>query len=1013
MARRLLCLTLLLTLLSLPAPAAAGDGPPTVVVGGRPVTYDVPPVIVHNRVMVPLRFTFQALGAEVGWDPGRQAVTARRGDVTLELTIGQPELRRNGERIALEEAPYLDGGRTLIPLRAVAEGLGARVAWDAATRTVTIDPAAGALPTVAVADGPTGGLQRIRAVPGGLLAAGYDRLFESADGGRTWQEIPVPRFEFGIQDVARMADGTLLVAPLDGPLHRSADQGRSWQPVAAVPRAISILVDGRTLYVAGRHVPADGPPLPAVYRSADGGATWSVSTAGFWPGRANAVAVDAADKQVLYAGVGDYDLARHGGGLFKSTDGGRTWQQASAGLPGWPLAVLADPAQGARVFARTPEGLYLSEDGAATWRPVPGDLWYTSPDGAVVAWQGPVNGLPVQGIAYDPAARLLVALTEGGTFVAPRAEGPWEQAGAGLPALRLRLTPPYGVAGRALFQGARFVGALPAADLTLAVSPARPDHLWALPGYQSLDGGQSWQPLPEPPAAGAPAVALDDQTLVARQVSGNGLLRSTDGGATWQPAGQVPAIVLAPGAGGHLWAATDRGVYISADAGRTWRWSGMGLPSLFVRDVSPDPADPAQAIALTLAGTACTRDGGGRWYPCGSGLPAPPYHMVARLARAPGGAPFLALDRTGVYTLAGESWLPLDMPGPEGLQDLAAMAGGQVRVSQFWHTEHRQIVPAVPAPALPPPPPVPPGEPRWRSPALAGAEITAVVATPSGALAAARDGRLYRSRDGGQTWAPAGALPGAAIPASALTATADGSFVYAPGDGTVYRTADAGYTWDTLRVADSEGSMLMTAVSPDPRDPSVLLAAYGNPLIMGAGSGVFRSVDGGTSWQRVYTPGRPEGQPPRRIGRLHRSLADPDLVYASGEWIAVSRDGGATWQDVGPGAIHATDAGGWLYGYVGDHLATSADGGATWQPLPAPAGAEPAAVTLYADGGRPGRLRAASQSPGGFWVSDDGGGTWTDLAAPVGRPPVRAAAPDGSGGWYLLLQSGLLLHLEP
>jgi len=119
-------------------PAAPSPGGVTVLLNSRPLSFDQPPVIVNDRTMVPLRAIFQALGAQVNWDSATQTVTATRGDTVIILVIGSPTAFKDGETVTLSQPALLLGGRTMVPLRFVSEALGAQVNWDSATQTVTI-----------------------------------------------------------------------------------------------------------------------------------------------------------------------------------------------------------------------------------------------------------------------------------------------------------------------------------------------------------------------------------------------------------------------------------------------------------------------------------------------------------------------------------------------------------------------------------------------------------------------------------------------------------------------------------------------------------------------------------------------------------------------------------------------------------------------------------------------------------------------------------------------------------
>lgn len=107
---------------------------------GNVVVNDVAPVIRGERTMLPIRFIAQALGAEVAWDDALNKVTITKDDGIIELYIGSPVAVVNGENIELDAPALIENSRTYLPLRFVAEHLGAKVLWDAETQQVTILP---------------------------------------------------------------------------------------------------------------------------------------------------------------------------------------------------------------------------------------------------------------------------------------------------------------------------------------------------------------------------------------------------------------------------------------------------------------------------------------------------------------------------------------------------------------------------------------------------------------------------------------------------------------------------------------------------------------------------------------------------------------------------------------------------------------------------------------------------------------------------------------------------------
>ena len=134
----LLLLALLLAVFLTPGSASASDNTPVIILNGSRLDFEVPPTIEGGRVLVPLRTIFEALEAEVGWDKTTQTVTANRASTRIELTIGEPYAYINGVLVNLDTPARTINSRTLVPLRFVSEALGASVAWDGSTSTVTI-----------------------------------------------------------------------------------------------------------------------------------------------------------------------------------------------------------------------------------------------------------------------------------------------------------------------------------------------------------------------------------------------------------------------------------------------------------------------------------------------------------------------------------------------------------------------------------------------------------------------------------------------------------------------------------------------------------------------------------------------------------------------------------------------------------------------------------------------------------------------------------------------------------
>lgn len=113
--------------------------PITVFVDGNQLSFDQPPVIIEDRTLVPMRGIFQALGCSIVWSEPTQTVTAIDGTDVLTLKIGDRGLYKNGELIYTMPVPaQIINDRTLVPIRAVSEALGAQVAWDGTDYIVEI-----------------------------------------------------------------------------------------------------------------------------------------------------------------------------------------------------------------------------------------------------------------------------------------------------------------------------------------------------------------------------------------------------------------------------------------------------------------------------------------------------------------------------------------------------------------------------------------------------------------------------------------------------------------------------------------------------------------------------------------------------------------------------------------------------------------------------------------------------------------------------------------------------------
>ena len=110
----------------------------TITVDRAAVRTDVPPINVNGVTLVPVRGVFNAFAAEIEWYPYEKRVFIQKDDQAIRLQIGDTNAMINDTIIPLAVAARIYRGRTMVPLRFIAEALGATVNWNPSTQTITI-----------------------------------------------------------------------------------------------------------------------------------------------------------------------------------------------------------------------------------------------------------------------------------------------------------------------------------------------------------------------------------------------------------------------------------------------------------------------------------------------------------------------------------------------------------------------------------------------------------------------------------------------------------------------------------------------------------------------------------------------------------------------------------------------------------------------------------------------------------------------------------------------------------
>jgi len=107
-------------------------------IDGKPIVFDVPPIIKQGTTLVPLRAIFEKLGAEVKWDAKTRTVTGIKGNKKVVLKLDETLASVDGQKTVLSVPATSIKGRTMVPVRFISESLGANVKWDGITRTCEI-----------------------------------------------------------------------------------------------------------------------------------------------------------------------------------------------------------------------------------------------------------------------------------------------------------------------------------------------------------------------------------------------------------------------------------------------------------------------------------------------------------------------------------------------------------------------------------------------------------------------------------------------------------------------------------------------------------------------------------------------------------------------------------------------------------------------------------------------------------------------------------------------------------
>ena len=134
------------------------------------------PVIRDGRTLLPIRAVVEAMGGEVEWKADTKTTVLKKDGNTVELTIGSNTAYLNGQGDKIDTAPVIINGRTMLPLRYVAESFGFKTDWDADTKSITITAGEKAQEELAY-DNSTFAYTERRGTDGKIYSVGYQDIY--------------------------------------------------------------------------------------------------------------------------------------------------------------------------------------------------------------------------------------------------------------------------------------------------------------------------------------------------------------------------------------------------------------------------------------------------------------------------------------------------------------------------------------------------------------------------------------------------------------------------------------------------------------------------------------------------------------------------------------------------------------------------------------------------------------------------------------------------------------------
>jgi photosystem II stability/assembly factor-like uncharacterized protein len=558
--------------------------------------------------------------------------------------------------------------------------------------------------------------------------------------------------------------------------------------------------------------PANGQTVYAgaygggVFKSTNGGASWTSIGNGITSKSVTSLAIDPINSQTVYAGTE--------GGFFKSTDGGSSWSASNSGTTDSGIESLAiDPTNVQTIYLGTTGGrVFKSVNGGASWTP---------------SNTGLIANKPVWSLAVDSKNGLRVfAGTDAGIFQSSNGGASWTTANSAMTNIRVQSLAIAHSNSQTVYAGTLNLGAV------------------GKGAFKTTDGGVSWTAINTGMTNGYVfSIAIDpnnNQTIYAG-TGGGGVFKSTNAGASWTAVnsgltnGSAATVAIDPNDSGTLYSGTPGGVFKSANSGASWAATSSDMTSSRILALAVDPSNSQNVYAGSYnGGFFMTGNGGVQWTPISSSVITTD---VWSLAVDPGNGRIIYAGTGGnglvKSTDGGVSWATVNngMTFPYVSSIVIAPANSQ---AVYAGTNGGGLFKSTD------------GGSSWSAinSGLTNLAVQTVALDPGDPLtmyAGTNGGGLFKSINGGSSWTAANSGLTNLVVQSVAIDPSNGQSVYAATLSGVFKSSNRGASWISINSGITGSYTRILAV-----DPSNSQTVY-----LGTTGGLFKTTDAGASWAAV------------------------------------------------------------------------------------------------------------------------------------------------------------------